>query len=211
MARTTPRQWPSGGTTRIFTNVRPCWRCRRCAIAGLSAEAPFSDRTRDVLLQALFASGSRLLILPLQDVIGWRDRINTPALVNDENWTWRLPGPVEDLMTDAGSLERAGFLRALSNETGPLSYVASGFSRTFFLWSASPKRERTLVSDFHGTQMTRIKRTAAGTRCDRPRDARVDDGREGPVSRPSDPYRPVFSPAWLRQLPVAQSEWGLSI
>ena len=46
---------------------------------GLSAEAPFSDSTRDVLLQALFASGSRLLILPLQDVIGWRDRISTPA------------------------------------------------------------------------------------------------------------------------------------
>ena len=80
--------------------------------AGVSPEAPFSDRTRDVLLEALFAAGSRLLILPIQDILGWRDRINTPALVNDENWTWRLPGPVEDLATDSGGRERAGFPRS---------------------------------------------------------------------------------------------------
>jgi 4-alpha-glucanotransferase len=86
--------------------------------AGLSADAPFSDRMRDVLLEALFASGSRLLILPIQDIFGWRDRINTPASVNDQNWTWRLPGPVVDLMTDPGGLERAGFLRALSSKYG---------------------------------------------------------------------------------------------
>ncbi len=84
--------------------------------AGLSPQAPFSDQTRDVLLEALFAAGSRLLILPVQDILGWRDRINTPALVNDENWTWRLPGPVEDLTTDPGGLERAGFLRELSRK-----------------------------------------------------------------------------------------------
>ena len=67
---------------------------------------------------ALFASGSRLLILPIQDIFGWRDRINIPAVVNDQNWTWRLPGPVEDLMTDSGGSERAGFLRALSRKHG---------------------------------------------------------------------------------------------
>jgi 4-alpha-glucanotransferase len=86
--------------------------------AGLSAEAPFSDRTREVLLEVLFASGSRLLILPMQDLFGWRDRINTPALVNDQNWTWRLPGPVEDLMTDSSAAERAGFLGDLAVKYG---------------------------------------------------------------------------------------------
>jgi len=86
--------------------------------AGLSPEDLFSDRTRDVLLEALFAARSRLLILPIQDILGWRDRINTPALVNDENWTWRLPGPVEDLTADARSRERAGFLRELSRKYG---------------------------------------------------------------------------------------------
>jgi 4-alpha-glucanotransferase len=84
--------------------------------AGLSSEAPFSDHVRDALLDALFAAGSRLLILPLQDILGWRDRINTPAQVNDQNWTWRLPGPVEDLVTDRSSIARAGFLRALAQK-----------------------------------------------------------------------------------------------
>ena len=61
-------------------------------------------------------AGSRLLILPIQDIFGWQDRINTPAVVNDANWTWRLPGPVEDLMTDSGAAERARFLHGLSRK-----------------------------------------------------------------------------------------------
>ncbi len=86
--------------------------------SGLSPDDPFSDRTRDVLLESLFAAGSRLLILPIQDILGWRDRINTPALVSDRNWTWRLPAPVEDLMTDSGGRERADFLRGISGKYG---------------------------------------------------------------------------------------------
>jgi 4-alpha-glucanotransferase len=84
--------------------------------AALSPDMGFSDQTRDALLEALFAAASRLLILPIQDLLGWRDRINTPASVSDQNWTWRLPGPVEHLMTDAGGRERAGFLHALSRK-----------------------------------------------------------------------------------------------
>ena len=85
---------------------------------GISPNAVFSEHVRDILLEALFAAGSRLLIVPIQDIFGWRDRINTPALVNDQNWTWRLPGPVERLMSDPGSLERADVLRAMSRKYG---------------------------------------------------------------------------------------------
>ena len=52
-------------------------------------------------------------LLPIQDIFGWRDRINTPASINDENWTWRLPFPVDDLMTRPDALERATFLSSL--------------------------------------------------------------------------------------------------
>ena len=38
----------------------------------------------EALLEALFASGADLLILPIQDVFGWRDRINQPATVGDD-------------------------------------------------------------------------------------------------------------------------------
>ena len=52
---------------------------------------------RDALLEALFASGSDLLLLPVQDVFGWRDRINEPATVSDGNWTFKLPWPCDRL------------------------------------------------------------------------------------------------------------------
>ncbi|HXW05636.1 MAG TPA: 4-alpha-glucanotransferase [Vicinamibacterales bacterium] len=74
----------------------------------------YSPEVRDALLDVLYAARSGLLILPLQDIFGWRDRINTPALVSDENWTWRLPWAVEDLSEVPDALERARFLRGLA-------------------------------------------------------------------------------------------------
>jgi 4-alpha-glucanotransferase len=88
--------------------------------AGVNPDAPFSDRTRDALLRLLFAAGSNLLILPLQDVFGWRDRINVPASVGSQNWTWRLPQRVEDLVDAPDTRERAAFLRQLAREHGRL-------------------------------------------------------------------------------------------
>ena len=67
--------------------------------AGCDPDAPFDDRLRDALLQALFRAGSDIVIVPFQDLFGWRDRVNLPAVVNDENWTWRLPWPIDDLDT----------------------------------------------------------------------------------------------------------------
>jgi 4-alpha-glucanotransferase len=61
----------------------------------LSSGAAPLDAIRRVVLD----SPSYLTILPIQDVFGWEDRINTPAQVGEENWTWRLPWPVESLST----------------------------------------------------------------------------------------------------------------
>ena len=85
---------------------------------GCAPEAPFNDATRDSILQVLYASGSDLVIVPIHDVFGWRDRVNTPALISDKNWTWRLPWPVEDLARDAQATERAGFMRKLAAAYG---------------------------------------------------------------------------------------------
>jgi 4-alpha-glucanotransferase len=81
---------------------------------GCDPEAPFNDTTRDAILQVLYASGSDIVLFPINDVFGWRDRINTPAVIDDRNWTWRLPWPVEDLATEAQGRERATFARALT-------------------------------------------------------------------------------------------------
>jgi 4-alpha-glucanotransferase len=85
---------------------------------GCNPEAPFDDRTRDAILQILFASSSDLAIIPIHDVFGWRDRVNTPAVISDENWTWKLPWPVDDLASERAAHERAAFLRALAVRYG---------------------------------------------------------------------------------------------
>ena len=62
---------------------------------------------REAMLEALYASGSDLLILPIQDVFGWRDRINQPATVGSDNWTWRLPWPSDRLPTEPAAMSVA--------------------------------------------------------------------------------------------------------
>jgi 4-alpha-glucanotransferase len=89
--------------------------------AGIDADAPFSPMVRDALLSTLFHSGSDFALIALPDVFGWRDRINTPNLVGEENWTWRLPWPVEELMTDPVAVERARFLHGLIGRSGRTS------------------------------------------------------------------------------------------
>jgi 4-alpha-glucanotransferase len=74
----------------------------------------FVPAVRDALLEAMYASGSDLLILPVQDVFGWTDRINVPALVDDTNWTWRLPWPVDTLDAQPDAAERQQALRRWS-------------------------------------------------------------------------------------------------
>jgi 4-alpha-glucanotransferase len=63
-------------------------------------EAPYLPAVRDALLEALYLAGSDLLLLPIQDVFGWADRVNEPATVGDQNWTYRLPWP-SDRLDDA--------------------------------------------------------------------------------------------------------------
>ena len=112
--RTTPSRWPNGGTSadldeRQAVAADPRHPRRRCR-----ADEPFSDAVRDALLSALFHAGSDFVLIALPDVFGWRDRINTPAIVNDANWTWRLPWEVERLMTEPLAVGRAEFLGMLS-------------------------------------------------------------------------------------------------
>jgi len=68
----------------------------------------------EALLEALYASGSNTLILPIQDIFGWADRINQPATVSGANWTWRLPWPSDRLPTEPRAMDIATQLREWS-------------------------------------------------------------------------------------------------
>lgn len=81
-------------------------------------EAPFVPQVRDALVEALLASGSSLVLFPVQDVFGWRDRINEPATVNDDNWSYRLPWPSDSLDSEPEAVERCAALRAWTTQYG---------------------------------------------------------------------------------------------
>jgi 4-alpha-glucanotransferase len=66
---------------------------------------------RDAFIELLLASNSDLVILPAGDVFGWPDRINTPATVNDQNWTWRMPWPSERLAFEPDAIAAVKRLR----------------------------------------------------------------------------------------------------
>lgn len=73
---------------------------------------------RTALLEAVYAARSELVIVPWQDAFGWTDRINTPAVVDDVNWTWRLPWPVEEMDAQPSAVEVASMLRDLAARHG---------------------------------------------------------------------------------------------
>jgi 4-alpha-glucanotransferase len=86
--------------------------------SGASPESPFSAALRDGFLRVLFHAGSDLLMLPIQDAFAWSDRINVPATVGADNWTYRLPWPVDRLSDIREAREAAARLRGWAEESG---------------------------------------------------------------------------------------------
>jgi 4-alpha-glucanotransferase len=103
-----------------WETLEPRERSEMLSAVGLPArvDAAFDDRVRDGLLAQAYRSGSNLLLLPIQDVFGWRDRVNVPATVTADNWSWKLPLSVEGLKADAAAQERAAAVRKLAIESG---------------------------------------------------------------------------------------------
>jgi 4-alpha-glucanotransferase len=71
----------------------------------------------DAILEPLYASPSRLVLAPLQDLFGWEERINLPGSINDSNWTYRLPQTFEQLAGDPAIAQRAARLRQICERT----------------------------------------------------------------------------------------------
>jgi len=86
--------------------------------ARLAAFVAWIEARDPILLEALFSSGSDLLLLPMQDVFGWSDRINQPATVSDHNWTYRLPWASDKLDQIPEARERKAQLRDWSQKYG---------------------------------------------------------------------------------------------
>ncbi|TMA39317.1 MAG: 4-alpha-glucanotransferase [Deltaproteobacteria bacterium] len=61
------------------------------------AGAEFTPAVHGALLDGLYAAGSDLVVVPLQDAFGGRERVNVPATVGPHNWGYRMPWTVEEL------------------------------------------------------------------------------------------------------------------
>jgi 4-alpha-glucanotransferase len=87
------------------------------AVPGLERvrEHPrFDDAVRDALLATLYAAPSELVLVPFQDALGQRERINKPGTVSPDNWTYRIAATVGQLESDHASVERLHRLAAAS-------------------------------------------------------------------------------------------------
>jgi len=99
-------------------------RAALLALPGLEAlakraPATFDDGVRDALLELVSASRSDLLLLPFQDAVGARERVNVPGTVNAENWSYRIPRTVSALLADQAAAERLSALALRTGRTRP--------------------------------------------------------------------------------------------
>jgi 4-alpha-glucanotransferase len=93
-------------------------RAEALAIPSVQRHVNDSASEMDAVLRGLLDAASYLTILPLQDVFGWPDRINTPAQISDENWRWLLPWRVDELSNIPEARTRAAELAGWTRAAG---------------------------------------------------------------------------------------------
>jgi 4-alpha-glucanotransferase len=91
------------------------------ALQSLDPAQPFGDEPRDLILRAIYQAPSTLALVPFQDALGTRDRINTPGTTGPENWSYRTHVTVDELLADDGTGERLAALAVDSGRKPPKS------------------------------------------------------------------------------------------
>ncbi|MEW6323055.1 MAG: 4-alpha-glucanotransferase [Acidobacteriota bacterium] len=86
----------------------------------VGGRAPTGEVVRDALIRAVLGSRSALVSFPVQDLFGWRDRINIPATVSDDNWGWRVPWPVDQWEREPAAVACAAAMKAATRAAGRL-------------------------------------------------------------------------------------------
>ncbi|WP_269744482.1 4-alpha-glucanotransferase [Stigmatella aurantiaca] len=82
---------------------------------GVESAKAFTAEVHRAMLAAALNSSSNLCVLPWQDILGTRDRINLPGTMSDSNWAYRIAQNAEDLLEDPQSraaAERLAWLTA---------------------------------------------------------------------------------------------------
>jgi 4-alpha-glucanotransferase len=85
-----------------------------------SAHAPsvLTAEMLNAVLQRLYAAPSRYVIEPVQDLFGWKARINRPGTVSGSNWSYRLPLTIERMLSSNAIGRRLATLRDIAVSSG---------------------------------------------------------------------------------------------
>ena len=86
-------------------------------LAGTMDDAPVKER-EPALLRLLFSARSALSMVLATELFGERTRINTPNTVGPQNWSYRIPAPLERLESDEGLRSRLELFGALLRQAG---------------------------------------------------------------------------------------------
>ena len=124
-----PQTFPSGSVVSWSTHdtapIDAWWpelpeRDRaRLAERAATAAGVEEDAGRSLaLLGDLYRAKSDLALVLVQELLGSKDRINTPAVVGPQNWSWRLPQPIEDLERSPATATRFETIRGLVRGSG---------------------------------------------------------------------------------------------
>ncbi len=67
-------------------------------VSGEESAPPAYSKAHARALSSLLGAGSRIVVLPIQDIVGSKDRVNTPGTLGDHNWTWLFHDTAEDFL-----------------------------------------------------------------------------------------------------------------
>ncbi len=70
------------------------------------------------LIRCAMKSASNLCVIPWQDALGTRERINLPGSMTDANWAYRIAQNVDALLEDAETKRAAELMAELTAESG---------------------------------------------------------------------------------------------
>jgi 4-alpha-glucanotransferase len=87
-------------------------------LANLDPERGFDDGVRDALLRVICGAASTLAVVPFQDAMGSRERVNVPGTVGDDNWSYRMAMDIEALLADEASTARLARLIVETHRAG---------------------------------------------------------------------------------------------
>jgi 4-alpha-glucanotransferase len=78
----------------------------------------YTESTKNALLELLYSASSDVILTPITDALGRRERLNTPGTVGRHNWTWRLPWRLGEMDTAPEAVAAARLLTHLAERYG---------------------------------------------------------------------------------------------